>query len=227
MKRYVDLDKAINAERSKRLTYVKECEAAFELSREWLIKYSAEHEDDIRKALVSGSFSAAVEVVSLTYLGLLRSAIFSLRTHYDLAYGWLYYRDHPVEWRAVVAGTEQARLPGAIDQYLSKYYQQYDKRWTELEKKRNRKIKDPYAHMSIFIHGGHPDKMPTANRPADIVLPANVVGQLPPFVKDVSEVLSDVFISCHGGNWQSIPERIRVSLDQRFGGKARSSLLFD
>jgi hypothetical protein len=122
MSQYDDLDKAISTGRKDRMANAKQCEAAFKLGREWLLKYSTEWDNDIQRSLIGGAWSAAIEVVSAAYLGLMRSAIFSLRTHFELAYGWLYYRDHPVEWKAVCSGIEQCRLPGAIDQYLLKYY---------------------------------------------------------------------------------------------------------
>ncbi len=227
MSKYSELDDAIAAEQGIRLQYADQCEKAFQLIRAWLAKYTTEYDNEARRVLITGAFSAAVEVVSAAYLGLMRSALFSLRTHYELAYGWLYYRDHPVEWQAVSSGNEQARLPGTIDQYLVKYYSQHEARWRQLERKAKRKIVDPYARMSAFIHGAYPNTIPTAKTPADIVAPLNVISQLPSFVQDVSETLSDLFVSCHVGNWHSIPDEIRESLIVRFAGEAKSKLKFD
>jgi hypothetical protein len=227
MTAYSDLDKAIETDRAKRLEYAVQSEAAFSLIRQWLAKFAAEYDNEIKKALITGALSASVEVVSAAYLGLMRSAVVSLRTHFELVYAWLYYRDHQVEWQAVVSGSEQARLPGAIDQYLAKYYPQHLTRWAELVKNAGRKIKEPYGQMSVLIHSGSPGAIPTATKPADIVSPPNIVAQLPPFIEAVSESLSDVFVSCHPGNWHSLPERVRTSLDTRFSAKAKSKLHFD
>src|SRR5438876_2659004 len=73
--KYSELDKAIAAERGKRLNYADQSEKAFQLTREWLIKYSNEYDNEIRRVLITGAFSAAVEVVSAAYLGLMRSAL--------------------------------------------------------------------------------------------------------------------------------------------------------
>jgi hypothetical protein len=64
-------------------------------------------------------------------------------------------------------------------------------------------------------------------KPADIVAPSKVISQLPPFIEDVSETLSDLFVSCHIGNWHSIPDEVRNSLNARFAGEAKSKLNFD
>jgi hypothetical protein len=90
-----------------------------------------------------------------------------------------------------------------------------------------RKTEDPYATLSAFIHGGYPKTMPTAKKPADIVAPLDVIAQLPVFIEAVSETLSDVFVSCHRGNWHSLPEVVRTNLNSRFSGKAKSKLQFD
>jgi hypothetical protein len=81
--------------------------------------------------------------------------------------------------------------------------------------------------MSVLIHGGSPSTMPTATKAADIVVPSKTIEQLPPFIEDVAETLSDVFVSCHLGNWTSLPEEVKKSLDKRFIGKAKSKLDFD
>jgi hypothetical protein len=227
MSKYSDLDKAIALNSQDRMTYADQSEKQFQLSRTWLMKYAAEYDNEIRQALVMGALSAAVEVVAAGYLGLMRSAVFSLRTHFDLAYGWLYYRDHPIEWKAVASGSEQARLPGAIDQYLGKYYSLHKGRWTELEKKASRKIIDPYGRMSAIIHGGYQNTVPKAMKPADIVFPPDIIAQLPSFIYDVSETLSDVFVSCHVGNWHSVPDGVKENLNKRFAGEEKVKLLFD
>ena len=52
--------------------------------------------------MLVGLQTAAVEVAGFIAVGFVRPAIFALRGQIDLAAGWLYDKDHPLEWEHVV-----------------------------------------------------------------------------------------------------------------------------
>lgn len=227
MSHYTDLDAAILGDKAAKLKIAQECEQAFKLSRSWLLKARQEMRGPAAEALLGGAHSASIEVVSLAYLGLMRPAIFSLRAHFELAYSWLYYRDHPIEWDAFLSGLDTSRLPGAVDQYIGKFYACHGPRWKTLVAKRERSAEDPYAILSAFVHGNQPNTIPNAQKPSDVVHPLQSLQQLPAFVFAVSECLSDVTVSCYQSNWESLPTEVSSQLRKRFGTKVKGALAFN
>src|SRR5262245_50656822 len=55
----------------------------------------------VADGLLQGAMSAIREGAACIALGLVRPALNSLRLQIDLSFGWIYFKDHPVEWGLV------------------------------------------------------------------------------------------------------------------------------
>jgi hypothetical protein len=209
-----------------RLDVAVSAEGSFGETNDWLRELSVANSERRSAMLLAGALSASVEVVSTVYLGLVRQAIYSLRTYYELSLGWLYYKDHPIEWDNVVFTSDQALLPGDVKRYLKNYIPRYESRWQCLNENRTRKQEDPYSIMSSFVHGNLLSTLPTATNPSAIVFDQQVVEQVPAFISCVSEYISDSYVSSQLSNWESIPLNVRAKVDNRLKGNARIKLDF-
>jgi hypothetical protein len=224
---YTELHNAILITDQSDLKNASDAEKAFDLSRAWITSFLISESNNQSIMLLEGAFGAAVETVSLTFLRLLRPAVFSLRAHYESALAWLYYRDHPTEWQAVQNRWENVRLPGTNKDFLKKYAQHYEARWKVLSNNHTRLDKDdPYSLLSAIVHGSTAATIPSAKVPADLVFDGVTAAQIIPVIRDTCQFISDIYVASSSTNWESIPERIRADLVGRLADDARTILNF-
>lgn len=222
--KYELLNASIQAGLHNSVKVAEQCERAFLLSRPWALQVLQMHIDLPSAALLKGALSASVEVVSHSYLGLVRASTSSLRIYYELMLAWMYFKDHPIEWKNIENGRSQISLPGEILKYLRSEIPFYEMRWKVLSAKKTRIADDPYKVMSAFVHGGLLSTIPNASSPADLFQGEGALSQLPTFVKGVDEYISDVWVASHFHNWESLSDGIKTSLGQRLGASAKADL---
>ena len=149
-----------------------------------------------------------VEGAGAVSMGLVRPAIFSMRAQIDLALAWLFYKDHPVEWKAVVATGEGFLLKGEVLEHLSKYRERFDTRMKLLEKSKQREISDPYRLLSAHIHGQSTLVIPKFKRLKDLIYPDKRCEEAVRLQREVAEYISDIFIAYFGDKWASLPAEV-------------------
>ena len=169
--------------------------------------------------LPKGCYGAAVEAVSLVSFGLIRPAILSLRSYYELSLQYLYYRDHPIEWRSVSEFRQQPILPSVAKRYLRDNFPKFESRFKALLKVKSRTNDDCYQVLSGIAHATAINSISTATQPADLVESKEVVAQTVDIFRDVGEHTSDIYIAGFEGNWISLPEEIKTDLRMRFGSR--------
>jgi len=177
------------------------------------------------KFLLKGSYGAAVEAVSLVSFGLVRPAILSLRSHYELSLQFLFYKDHPVELRNVKAYRTQPNLPGVNKKYLKDNFPKFEDRFKKLAKVKTRTDDDCYSVLSGIAHGTAINSISSATKPNELIESANTVSQSVNVFRDVGENLCDIHVSCFENNWLSLPEPTKQSLTARFVDNNPSSEL--
>lgn len=177
--------------------------------------------------LARGCYGAAVEAVSLVSFGLIRPAVLSLRSYYELSLQHLYYKDHPVEWRNVMEFRAQPILSGAAKKYLRDNFPEFDSRFKALLRVKRRNNEDCYQVLSGIAHGTAINSISAATQPADLVESEEVVAQSVDIFRDVGEHNSDIYVAGYEGNWLSLPEEIKSDLGSRFRSKVpRDELKF-
>jgi hypothetical protein len=149
-----------------------------------------------------------VETVGSIAMGLVRPAIFSMRSQIDLCVAWLFYKDHPIEWNAVVSSGDGFLLKRDVFEHFSTYKSQFDTRMNLLEKHRCRKIPDPYRLLSAHIHGQSTLVIPKFKSLEDMVYPEGSCNDALLLQKEVAEYISDILLSYFGDKWASLPEEI-------------------
>lgn len=169
--------------------------------------------------LLKGCYGSAVEAVALLSFGLVRPAVLSLRSHYELSLMFLFYKDHPVEWRNVQAYRDKPKLPGEIKKYLQNNFENYEARWKSLSKVKERKHEDCYEILSGVAHGTAINSVSTATTPEELIEPQDVVSQTVELFLSVGESLSDINLSCTEVSWVSLSEELQSALSKRYGGK--------
>ena len=90
-----------------------ECRSHLKSSLSWAELLRGDDKSDC-ELLLNGGYGAAVESVTLISFGFVRPAILSLRAYYELSLMYLYYKDHPVEWRNTTDFRARPKLPGEV-----------------------------------------------------------------------------------------------------------------
>ena len=170
--------------------------------------------------LLNGCYGTAVEAVSLVSFGLIRPAVLSLRAHYELSLQYLFYKDHPVEWRNVFDFRSQPILPGVVKKYLRDNFPKFDRRFKTLLDVRTRPNEDCYQVLSGIAHGTAINSISSATKPADLVESEGVISKSVAVFHDVGEYICDIYVSSFESNWLSLPEMTRDDLEARFGDKS-------
>jgi len=175
------------------------------------------HEDCM--LLLNGCYGAALEAVTLLSFGLVRPAILSLRSHYELSLMFLYYKDHPVEWRNTKLYRARPKLPGDIKKYLRENYASFEGRWGSLCKVKEREIDDCYDVLSGVAHGAALNSISSATKPKELIESQETIQQSVSIFMAVGESINDIYVACFEGSWISLPDDAKSELVKRFGTK--------
>lgn len=176
--------------------------------------------------LLDGAVSSLRESAACAALGLIRPALLAMRTEIDLIFGWLYFKDHPVEWEYVNSRSDGFKLKKEILDYLLKHYESFGSRFGTLKDIKTRVEQDPYRILSAHIHSQSLSTMPLVNILADVVDPKNVAMEIIKISYEVDEFISDILFSVFGENWTQIPKLLLSSLDSRFKTPNQKKVFF-
>lgn len=165
--------------------------------------------------ILKGAYGCAVESVSLASFGLLRPAMLSLRSHYELCLQYLYFKDHPRELQSFLDFRVQGPLPGVVKKFLKEHSPCFESRLTKLTKVRRRTIEDAYGILSGVAHGNALNSISSATHPADLVEEKEIVKQSIAIYEGVSEMISDIFLSDFASNWMSVPQIVQLDVAER------------
>lgn len=226
--KYDDLAALVQSNIGEYTPIADQCLEELRLSMTWVGHYISCDTDNPALLLAEGAYGAAVEALSLVAFGLSRPATLALRSHYEFSLQYLFYREHPREWKTVSSFMGQAVLPGVVKKYLKDNYASFDDRLGKLEKKKTRSMDDIYGILSGVAHGYAINSISKAENPVDLVNPKHIVTSMISLCHDTSEILSDTFLSAFDNNWMSVPQLVRDNASARFGSgvNAGSELSF-
>lgn len=216
----------VGAKLPQNLSVAEKCRKALSPSMVWVGELLVADRDQDYAVLLRGSYGSALEAVSLVAFGMIRPAVLSLRSHYELSLQSLYYRDHPVEWNSVLAYRSQPLLPGNIKKYLKENFPNFEQRMSVLKSNTNRSYQDCYNVLSGVAHGTAVNSISSAMVPMDLIESKLVVEQSIPVFESVGECVSDIFLSCYQSNWLSVPNSVRQSIALRLDGSNCAKSLF-
>ena len=156
------------------------------------------------------------EVAATLSMGLIRPALFSLRSQIDLVLTWLYFKDHPVEWEYVNDTGEGFKMKKDLITYLTTYNPSFGLRFGILKSISKRKVEEPYRFLSAHIHGQSIAVLSDISNFDDLVRPLEELKGCVVAVYEVCEYLNDILLALYADNWSALPENIRKSLEIRF-----------
>jgi hypothetical protein len=156
------------------------------------------------------------EVAASLSMGLIRPALFVLRSQIDLILTWLYFKDHRVEWDLVNSTGSGFKMKSDLIEYLVKHHVSYGLRFGILKQIAKRREEEPYRFLSAHIHGQSIAVLSETNDLCDLVRPISECNECVKAVFEVSEYLNDVLLTIYADNWASLPYEVRSSATGRF-----------
>ena len=182
----------------------------------WLGYLHNYHLTNSADSLLSAVSSSIRETAACLSLGLIRPALFSLRSEIDLLLAWLFFKDHPIEWRLVNQTGDGFWLKKDILDYLSAHFSGSRQRLALLKQIRKRKEEEPYRLLSAHIHGQSEAVLPALVDLKDSVGSSMEVNEAASVCFEVSEYLSDVLFSVYALEWDALPADVKSDVVSRF-----------
>jgi hypothetical protein len=191
----------------------------------WLAHLSNTQQTGTANALLEGACSAVREVAACLSLGMIRPALFSLRTQIDLVLGWIYFKDHPIEWNNVNTHGDGFILKREVIEYIYANFKGSRERFVVLREGATRKTDEPYRLLSAHVHAQSTPALPANVNLSDVVSNEKSCMECGRMAQEVSEYLSDILAALYAPNWMAIPQPIQKSVTDRLvkikQGKAR------
>lgn len=207
-------------------TIVTNAEAASRVELLWLHFLSQTQLTGTADCLLDGAASAIREATACVALGLVRPALCSLRLQIDLSLGWLYFKDHPIEWAKVQATGDGFKMKTELLKYLTDSYDKYGTRFGTLRDCKTRSQDDPYRLLSAHLHGQSEHVLPKVKIPSDIVAPIEAQQEATQLQFECAEFINDVLWSVYADQWKNIPTELRTTLECRFKSDGQRSAFY-
>jgi hypothetical protein len=192
----------------------------------WLNYLTIYHMTGVGDCLLDAVASAIRETAGTLSLGLVRPALFSLRSQIDLLFGWLYFKDHNVEWLRVNQTGDGFKLKKELLQYLEQHIPQFRKRIGMLNEIKTRHEVDPYRLLSAHVHAQSVSLLPQVIDLADLVRPEEACLECATVTFEVAEFLNDVLLAVYTTDWASLPVPVQSALATRFRSAEQRSDFF-
>lgn len=156
------------------------------------------------------------ETAACIALGLVRPALFSMRTQIDLIIAWLYFKDHPVEWSVVNRTGDGFKLKKELFEYLNNTVEGFGTRYGILKQNSTRKEQDTYRLLSAHIHGQSNPVLPVALNLCDVVREEAVCNEATRLIKELSEYVGDILYAVFASDSASLPKELNAEIVNRF-----------
>jgi len=184
------------------------------------IKYLTESQrTGIADNLINGLLCSIREAAACAALGLIRPALFAMRSQVDLTLAWLYFKDHSVEWNTVNERGESFKLKKEILEYLNSNFPGFSARLTLLTEVKLRTTADPYKLLSAHVHAQSELVLPRTEDLADVVHEKKLSIEGVGIAKETCEYISDILMCFYVANWDAIPSAITQGIEKRLNTK--------
>jgi hypothetical protein len=121
--------------------------------------------------------------------------------------GWLYYKDHPVEWRRFVNGADFLGRSDYVE-YLEKHVPHFKTRRSALTDGATRSVLEPYHVLSKHVHSQTLAAIPAFGSLAALISGADRCREAVVVQGVVTEYLSDILTAVYADEWHDLPEEI-------------------
>ena len=138
-----------------------------------------------------------------------------------MALGWLYFKDHKVEWDHLRDTGQGFQTKAQVLKYVEDHWPKFKTRFKLLEQQKTRGEPDPYRLLSAHIHGQTDFTTPNVGPLVELVEEARLCEECVILQRDVTEYVCDVLLAVYGDKWASLPDTVRVGFDSRLNTKQR------
>ena len=207
--------------------YLTNCVTATDLLLRWIGYLRISISRNVADRLLDAAQATCIEVAGCLSVGLVRPAIFSIRSQLELLLAWIYFNDHPIEWRHVQSYLDDFPMRAVNLKYMRSYNPRFFERFTMLVKYKTRKNDDPYGLLSIHVHSTSPSAAPTIGELQTLVQNTTRCNECVELQKDVSEYLTDVFAAWYADRWHDFPTEITAKLKSRLTPNALKEFCAD
>lgn len=176
--------------------------------------------------LLQAAASAVRESAALLALGAVRPSLFSQRGQIDLVLGWMYFKDHPVEYALVQRTGDGFKLKTEVLTYAKTSFPAYGEKIGLLTQIAKRKEKDTYRLLSSHIHAQSSHVVPSVSSLQDVVVSRAIADECVQIQADVAEYLSDHLFAMGISSVTSLPSKIIDSIHGRSSTAAQREILF-
>jgi chromosome partitioning protein len=175
--------------------------------------------------LLLGSKVALLEAGTGWAIGSNRGAASSLRAYVENAFAWLYYKDHPVEFRAVEARRADLKLPKAVQLYIKEMDGGFERAYLELIKHSDRGKDDEYYYsvVSQFVHA-HPGFATFSDKIHELAVSSPRDESFLKLCKKSDEFISDNYAAYYRASWDDAPAAVKLNLTERLKAKTKDFL---
>jgi hypothetical protein len=190
-------------------------DASSNLVLHWL-PYLERHKTGVADELLGGATSSLMEATACATLGLVRPALFAMRTEVDLILTWLFFKDHRVEWENVNATGDGFKLKKEMFEYFTRYVAGFGERYGLLKQIARRTETDTYRFLSAHIHSQSATTLPEARLLEDVVRDRQTCDELAEIATAVDEYVSDILIAIYIRDWAHLPPLLVETINRRF-----------
>jgi hypothetical protein len=194
-------------------------DAAVRLLLEWLAYLRTSESTGTADVLLAGVRAAVIEVGACLALGLVRPALLAMRAQIDMVLAWLFFKDHPVEWRRVERSGDGFQSRSDVIQYLSQHVPGFKYRYKILGHAIDDKKKNLYSLLSAHVHGQSGPFIPKIESIDNLVSPIEQCKEGVELQKQVAAYLADLLMSCFAHNWADMPNSLVDSTRARISPK--------
>jgi hypothetical protein len=190
----------------------------------WLAYLQSTKANGYADELLEAVRSSIVEVAGYIAVRMARPAVHAMRCQLELSLAWLYYVDHPVEWRRTTDHEGDFISHSSSVKYLGQHLPQFNRRLRKLDEVKTREINDPYDLLCSHVHGTSGFALASGGKLTSLVRGEADVNDALRLQEEVAEYLSDVFLSWFGDSWHDLPQQVRNSARARLGGAGLKEL---
>ncbi|WP_155639826.1 hypothetical protein [Burkholderia cepacia] len=180
----------------------------------------------IADELLNGVMCAIREGAACLSLGLVRPTLFSMRAQIDLMLTWIYFKDHPVEWRHVNNTGDGFKLKTELFKYFNEMHPSFGTRFGILKDIRTRKEEDPYRLLSAHIHSQSMAVVPNFAHLKDVVSSPALALDCIQIQFDVSEYICDILTGLYLEDHLKVDDEIKNSIVNRIKSEKQRQTLF-
>lgn len=190
---------------------------------QWLSHLSQHEKTGTADELLDGLHKMLIEAAGLTAIGLKRPALYAQRAQIDVAFGWLYFKDHPVEWSRVVSHADGFMLKRDVLKYLEEKLPGFKTRFEALRAcSKPTPNFDPYRVLSAHVHLQSSVVVPKNDKFVSLVASFEECCEVIDLQLTISEYVSDLFLSYYATKWASLPPSIVNDANSRLGQKSKA-----